>query len=265
MTSSNSTESNKDTNQETTTTSSGYDVDTKPVETEGDKKPEDGDSNLDQYGYEKNQDDEKKPEEDDKKPEEGNEDDKVDDPASGYDKKPEEPDVEEDDDKKPEEDDKKPEGEEKELGKEDVESLVKELPDTYDKDSLSKFALENKFSKEQIEAYVKFAKEESEQIKKEQLNQVKITRKQWFEELKSDKEFGGELFDKNVHQVEKLLANHMPNVKKVLTERGSMLPPYLMKDLLSLSKALNPSTKLVNGEPSKSKVKEGNFLDEMYQ
>ena len=40
----------------------------------------------------------------------------------------------------------------------------------------------------------------------------------------TDPEFGGENFDKNVDRVEKVLEKYMPNMKKVLTERGSMLP-----------------------------------------
>jgi hypothetical protein len=42
------------------------------------------------------------------------------------------------------------------------------------------------------------------------------------------------------------------------------LPPYIMRDFLSLAKALNPTTKLVTGEPSEVKKEEGNFLDDMY-
>jgi hypothetical protein len=120
-------------------------------------------------------------------------------------------------------------------------------------------------TKEQAEAYVKLAKEESKRLMEDREAQVLSTRKQWMEELKTDKSFGGEFFDKNVDRVEKLLDKHMPNMKKVLTDRGTMLPPYIMKDLLGVSKLLNPTTILVNGESSNEKEPETNFLVDLYK
>lgn len=146
----------------------------------------------------------------------------------------------------------------------EIDEAVKALGDEFDKDKVKKFATEHKLSKAQVEAWVKQVNEDNKEAKRLQEEAVKAQRKTWKEELKKDPEFGGENFDKNVDRVEKVLKNNMPNTKKMLTERGSMLPPYIMKDLLSLSKALNPVTKFVGGEPSEPKKEEGNFLDDLY-
>jgi hypothetical protein len=153
---------------------------------------------------------------------------------------------------------------EEEKAKKEITEVVKSLGDGFDVEKISKFALDNKFTKAQVEAYVKLTKAESQEIARKQEEAIKSQRKAWKEELAKDPEFGGENFDKNVDRVEKVLQNYMPNTKKVLTERGSMLPPYIMRDFLSLAKALNPTTKLVTGEPSEVKKEEGNFLDDMY-
>ena len=46
-----------------------------------------------------------------------------------------------------------------------------------------------------------------------------------------------------------------------------MLPSYIMRDLMGLFKTLNPTTKLVNGNPSQvvEKSDNKNFLEEMYE
>jgi hypothetical protein len=146
----------------------------------------------------------------------------------------------------------------------EITDSVKALGNEFDKEKIAKFALDNKLTKAQLEAYVKVTKDERELTIKAQEAAVQIQRKAWKEELVKDPEFGGEHFDKNVDRVEKLL-NNMPNTKKILTERGTMLPPYIMKDFLALAKLLNPTTKMVTGEPSTPPADEGNFLDDMYQ
>lgn len=151
-----------------------------------------------------------------------------------------------------------PTKEEKELS-----DIVKELPDSFDKEVITKFASENKLTKEQLQAYTKLAKDEQVKSEDAQKAAIAATHTQWKTELKTDPEFGGENFDKNVDRVEKVLDNYMPNMKKKLTESGGVLPPYIMRDFLALSKLLNPTTTLVTGDPSGTK-EEKNFLDEMY-
>lgn len=145
------------------------------------------------------------------------------------------------------------------------ESLGK-LPEGLDKDKIEAFVLENKMSKEQVDAYVKYSQTEAQQIS-EGLEQAKKQQKvDWSNELKNDESFGGDNFNINIDRAEKMLGDHLPNLKKALTERGSMLPPYIMKDLANLYKTLNPKTTLVNGDPSiKVADDEENYLEAMYK
>ena len=152
---------------------------------------------------------------------------------------------------------------EEEKAQKEISDSIKELGPGYDKKKVEKFAVENKLTKAQLDAYVKLTKEEDAEFAKQQETAKLTQRKAWKDELQADPEFGGENFDKNVASVNKLL-NIMPNTKKVLTEKGSVLPPYIMRDFLSLAKALNPTTKFVGGEPPAPKEDDSNYLDDMY-
>ena len=150
----------------------------------------------------------------------------------------------------------------------EITDVVKSLGDEFDQAKISKFVLDNKLTKEQVAAYVKDAKDSSVKAKNEAAVKLKEQRDSWKNELMSDKEFGGlnsADFDHNVHQVENLLKNNMPNLKKHLTEKGGVLPPYIMRDLLSLSKALNPKAAFVQGEAATPPEDSNNFLDDMYK
>ena len=233
----------------------GY-VDKKPEEKPEEKPPEVNEFGYDTLKVEKTP-EEKKVEEEkiaaEKKIEEDKK--KVETPATGYvEKTPEEKIAAE-----------KLEAEKKvtEVSKEDIDKALGDFPD---KEGMSKFAVEQKITKEQLEAYVALRKSQDATAIQEYENTVKETRTTWHTELKNDADFGGENFDKNVDRVEKVLEKYLPNTKKILTERGSMLPPYIMRDLLSLSQTLNPTTDLVTGDPSKPVEKEdGNFLEVMYK
>jgi hypothetical protein len=186
----------------------------------------------------------------------------VEDKSTGYNDDPEEkkPVVE---DKKPEE--KKPDEGEKTPEEVRATEINESLGDRADKESIAKFAIENNMTKEQVTAYVTMRDAEEAQWDADEKAAVQAKRSAWKKELLDDPSFGGDNFDINVDKVDKVLNNLMPNTKKVLTERGDMLPPYIMRDLLEVSKALNPTTTLVNGDPSKPVAKEeGNFLDSMY-
>ncbi len=139
------------------------------------------------------------------------------------------------------------------------------LGDRDDKESIAKFAVENNMTKDQVTAYMTMRDAEDAQWDADDKAAAQAQRSAWKKELLDDPTFGGDNFDINVDKVDKVLNNLMPNTKKVLTERGNMLPPYIMRDLLEVSKALNPTTTLVNGDPSEPVAKEeGNFLDSMY-
>ena len=102
---------------------------------------------------------------------------------------------------------------------------------------------------------------------KERENAVLRDKAARFEELKNDKDFGGENFKKNLMEVDKVL-KIMPNTKKLLTDTKGMLQPWLMRDLAILAKKLNGTENLNNGEPPSSenhKAEEGDFLKDMYQ
>jgi hypothetical protein len=232
---------------------SGYESDTKDTSAQsasGDTGSEAEGDSFDELGYpivqeEGSQTKEKKESKSDEK--------KADDKkepatkATGYgeeppveDKKPDEQKV---DDKKP--DEKKPDEESFEIK---VEGLEKE-----ELDKLNQFAKQHKVSKEVAQAY---AENRARELKEAQLaydKQVSETKRQWHNELKTDPTFGGEKYGYNVMQAEKVLEDFMPGLKKSLTERGAMLPPYVMKDLANLANTLYANDKFVNGDPSGTK------------
>lgn len=104
------------------------------------------------------------------------------------------------------------------------------------------------------------AEEMAVRVKNEQEAERIKTRVKWHKELKEDPHFGGEKFGFNVMQAEKVVQEFMPNTKKVLTERKSMLPPYVMRDLAKLASTLYATEKLQGGEvvvpPKKDSVDE---------
>jgi hypothetical protein len=202
---------------------------------------------FDEFGYEKTPDAAGKKadepaEKKDEKPEE------IKDPATGYGTEaPKEEPVEE----KPVE---KPAAEEIKL---EFELDVKDL-DEKEALKLKEFAKSHKLSKEVTQALADDKKAEAKAISEMQAERVKAEAKavadlktKWDRELRSDPKFGGENFAKNIHKVEKLMSEFMSDTKKVLTERKSMLPPYVMRDLSKLADLVYSTEKLVQGDPNK--------------
>lgn len=227
---------------------------------------------LDENGYEKipTPDSTPAPKEDPAPPADDNKDDKdeVKTNVTGYGDEPPKTDDKKDtveDKNETPEDEKTDEQKAAEALEKEIDESLGKLPEGFDKDVVKKFATDNKFTKEQVEAYVEFAKADIEAQNAANKQAIADQRKAWNEELKNDAEFGGDNFNKSIDTVEKFLDKHMPNMKKVLTERGSMLPPYIMKDFLKLSKVLNPTTNFEGGEPPAPQEEPVNFLDEMYQ
>lgn len=99
--------------------------------------------------------------------------------------------------------------------------------------------------KSELKAAEESRKKAEEAMKQEQAE----TRKRWHNELKNDPNFGGEKFAFNVKRAEKVIEEFMPDTKKVLTERKSMLPPYVMRDLLRLGNHLFATESLKQGDP----------------
>lgn len=161
-------------------------------------------------------------------------------------------------------DDKPAEPTEEEKTRKEISDVVSTLGDGYSKEKITKFALDNKLSKAQVEAYVSQLKADDAAEAKAREEAVTEKRKTWNEELVKDPDFGGENFDKSVHEVEQLVEKYFPNTKKMLTEKKGMLPPYFMKDLLTVAKALKPTNKFEGGEPPAPAEETDNFLDDMY-
>lgn len=220
---------------------------------------------TDEFGYEKApaQDDPTKkadPKVEEKKA--GEKIEEVKDPATGYGVKPPETKVEEKKVDPPPAKDLK-----EELGYElDLKDLEKA-----EADKLTEFVKTHKLSKEVAEAYVNNKKSEiaafNQEVEDYRKNQEKVqneTRANWDKELREDKTFGGQNYERNIHRVEKLMAEFMPLTKKVLTERKGMLPPNVMRDLCKLADHLYNSDKIVQGDPKmpeKTQDKEMDPLD----
>jgi len=212
----------------------------KPTETKDDTGYKEGEKGEDSTGYGE-EDDTKKPEE-----------------------KPAEKTAEELTKEKKDEENKTDEEKATELVEANIKKHIEGLPENFDKERIANFAKENGMTDKQIEAYVKLETENHASLVAERATAVKEQRKAWKGELQGDPEFGGENFDKNVDRVNKVLDKYMPDTKKVLTERGTMLPPYIMRDFLKLDKVLNPTSKLPTGEPPAVKKEEVSLLDELY-
>lgn len=235
--------------QETQKPSTGYKADdATPKEEE--KKPDEG-HKVDDYGYpvvdEKSK--EEKPKEEEPKEEEPKEEEKPVELVTGYGDEPpkvkEEPKEEE-----PKEEEKPAESDEFKIA-EPGDLLTEEVAE------LESFIKTHKVGKELAEALVEKKKADVAKLKKytedqekERERQTALTKAQWHKELKEDSTFGGEKFEFNIKRAEKVIEDHMPNLKKRLTESGTMLPPYVMRDLATLAGHLYSTPKLAQGEPS---------------
>lgn len=136
------------------------------------------------------------------------------------------------------------------------------------------FAKSNKLTKEATDAFVKYTKDQSKLIadqKALQVQQIEQAKQQqradWYNQLKTDKGFGGEVFDANLKRVDTILDKYFPNTKNLLTTRKSVLPPDIMKDLHSLHKVLLGSDTMVNPGNQTSQVVDDDqsFLKNFYK
>ena len=223
-----------------------------PAKTDETPKP-DSQDNLDELGYEKPKQEktdgqeDKKDQKEKSKNDEGLLDEKID-VSSGYEKAPAAAPAAAGDKKE----EAKPEDQKKEddLELKDIGNLLPEEVNT-----IKEFAKKHKLSKDIVQGLVEIKKEEIKKIqtaikdqdakKQQEILKVKAS---WYDELKADSDFGGEKFDFSVKRVDKVIQDFLPNLKKMLTETKSMLPPYIMKDLAKLGTHLYSSDKLVEGE-----------------
>lgn len=251
--------------QSSTVTNSGYTTSEDATTIPAPQTPEvpEADKNTDDYGYVQEKDN--TPEtEIPAPPKASTEEEEIKEPEtklSGYSNEEEET---------PSEEDGKDKGEEtpSEEDEKALKDIVANLPETYNQEKVLEFAKNNKLTKEQLEAYVELQSSAFKEHKEQMETAAKERKTAWINELKTDKEFSGEdgqQFDLSVKRAESVVDNHMPNLKKSLTDKGGMLPPYIMKDLNKIYKLINPTAPLVGGEPTPHEPEDGgNFLDEMY-
>lgn len=141
------------------------------------------------------------------------------------------------------------------VAQDDLDKALVGLPDIELK-KIKDFATLNKITPEQATAYaalrkqeIKDAQDHYEKTQKEFENEKLKTKAEWHKELKNDPDFGGEKFLVNVAKVDKVLEQFLPGLKKSLTERKAMLPPYLMRDLAKLGDHMFGTETLVQGGP----------------
>lgn len=126
---------------------------------------------------------------------------------------------------------------------------------------IKEFAKANTLTKEAAQALVNLKKSEitaykqavteAQKLQEKQISEIKAS---WDKELRTHPTFGGDKFGHNVMRAEKVLSEFMTETKKVLTERKSMLPPYVMRDLSRLADHLYSTEKLVQGDATRSEV-----------
>lgn len=139
-----------------------------------------------------------------------------------------------------------------------------------DADKLVALAKAHKLPEDAAKALIEMKKNEvaaqkQAQVEAEKQQQIEIAKLKasWHEELSKDPNFGGEKFAHNLKRIDKVLSEFMSETKKVLTERKSMLPPYVMRDLAKLADHLYKTEKLVQGEAS-NKTEQKHWLNEYY-
>lgn len=137
------------------------------------------------------------------------------------------------------------------------------------------FATANKLSKEAAEQYAKVIKQQAtliEDYKANEQKQIAAAREaqkaDWYNKLKTDKDFGGDLFQTNLKRVDTILEKFMPETKNMLTSRKAMLPPEVMKDLHRMHQVLLGSeTSIVNGNSNADAAlsEDEKFLKDYYK
>ena len=136
-----------------------------------------------------------------------------------------------------------------------LELDVTGIPEADAKD-LHEFAKSQKLTKDQAQALAEKLKvmEQSKTTSQQAYEaEIKKVHTKWEAELKSDPDFGGQKFDQNIFNVNKLIREELPGLKNLLTTSGKRLPPSVMKDLNAVARKLYGETELVNGDKVSTK------------
>lgn len=139
-----------------------------------------------------------------------------------------------------------------------LEVDLKGLEETKVADVLE-FAKTHNLTKEQAQALVDQRKEELDSsaaaataAAEKLANDRKEIHAKWEKELQEDPEFGGQKYSHNIHINNKMINEHMPELKNLLTNSGAKLPPKLMKELNAVARKLYSEAELVEGSGVKS-------------
>ena len=154
----------------------------------------------------------------------------------------------------------------------ELDKAIAELPED-ERAKMKAFAETHQLTPEVAKAYVEMRKTEiADAAKWVEHNQAEAKRAQqaqragWHKELKTDPDFGGDNFAANVAMVDRVLNEFMPGVKKNLTEKQGMLPPYFMRDLAKLGTHLfKTQENLVTGDAPAPEVKDDDDPLAFYQ
>lgn len=143
---------------------------------------------------------------------------------------------------------------------EDGKTLVGDFAKKY---SLSKEAAQGFADqlKSQLKAMSDIAVASQEKAKADAITQ----KNNWINELKTDREFGGEQFDTNLKRVDAVLKKLFPHTENLLTTSGATLPPSIMRDLQGLHKTLMSSDpSMFNSESAAKRSSPDDFLNDFY-
>lgn len=143
-------------------------------------------------------------------------------------------------------------------------------------DAAKEFITANKLNPEAAKAALDFLKKQSGALETykageaQRIQEARTAQKtQWFNELKTDKEFGGENFNKNLSKAEKVINNHMSGFKNILTTTKGMVPPNVMKDLAKMHDVLYGTEPMVsggvNGGTGTGNSDEAKFIKDFYK
>lgn len=124
-------------------------------------------------------------------------------------------------------------------------------------EALSVYAKENKLTQDQAQGLLDREHAAVNTYAEAQKEQFTQRTTQWLEQMKSDKEIGGDLFDENVERSKRVLTKFAPpEFSKMLNESGLGNHPDLMRMLVRIEKAtaddslINPREKVPAGGKS---------------
>jgi len=142
----------------------------------------------------------------------------------------------------------KPEGEKK------VEDVVYDLKlpkdsalDSVALEEISQYAKEKGYTQEQAQELVNRENDAVLDYQQRQNEALAAKKKEWYDQVISDKEIGGESFNQNIEYAHRVLQKYMPKeIIEFLDKSGLGNHPELVKGFVRIGKAMQPD-KLLKG------------------